>query len=81
MSCMENPIITLGVTVLATAGAVGIGMVVTAKGRAILRNLLNSAESCTCAAETAMQKIKSEMQDCFMAGEDGCSSSSTSSCN
>ena len=81
MSCKENPILTLGVTVLATAGAVGIGMMVTAKGRALLKNLLNSAENCTCAAENAMQKIKSEMQDCFMAGEDSCSSSSASSGN
>jgi hypothetical protein len=80
MSCKENPIVTLGVTLLATAGAIGIGMMVTAKGRALLKNLLNSAECCTDAAETAMRTIKSEMQDCFMAGEES-SSCGTSSCN
>ncbi len=82
MNCKEHPALTLAVSALAVAGAASIAMMVTEKGRKLLRNLLNSAECCTDAAGTALRDIKSEMQDCFSAGDEkqnGCNSTSTSS--
>lgn len=73
-----KPLCIASVGVLAAVGGATIAMMVTERGRQILKNVGDCACGCTKAVENAAEDIVTEMKDCFQSAQ-GTAGTSTSS--